>query len=239
MAAAKAPKVETVAKASRALAPAYAESKNLVNQQISGLDAKYDSQRAAINAERGQGFNAINNQATRRGGSFSGIPIDEQATYLSTKYLPGMQMADYQQNQEGLNFKSQLADINKEQRLGALSRVDQQKGALNAWNLQKMQIQARAKEAAIQRKFTASQSALDRSFRASQSASSAGLTTKKAGSVIDSIVGGHRGRDGNISPTDYRKLSAEALRKGVDPDTYSVLMQKYINQSHRQDYTLG
>ena len=82
--AATAPKVQTLAQAMADLNPAFAASTKIVQQQQNMLPGKYNSQRAAINAERGQGFNAINNQATGRGGSFSGIPVDEQATYLST-----------------------------------------------------------------------------------------------------------------------------------------------------------
>lgn len=129
-----APRVQTLAEAMADLNPAYAASKDVVNKQISGLGAKYDAQRAGINAARGQGFNTINNQATGRGASFSGIPIDEQATYLSTKYLPGMQQADYQQNEEGLQLKGKLSDIDKELRLGAVGRIDKQQSSLDAWN---------------------------------------------------------------------------------------------------------
>src|SRR5690348_17276641 len=104
---ATAPQVQTLAQAMAELDPAYAASRDVVSQQQAALPAKFNAQRAALTAEKGQGFNAINNQATGRGLSFSGIPLDEQATYLSTKYLPGMQAADYQQNQEQLALTGQ------------------------------------------------------------------------------------------------------------------------------------
>lgn len=170
------PKVQTIAQASAELNPAFAESRGVIKEQMSGLGAKYDAQRSAIYAERGQGFNAINNQATGRGGSFSGVPIDEQSTYLSTKFLPGLQQADYQQNDERLKMKGMLADLNKDQYMGALSRVDQQKSALNAWNLQQQQLEAQRREAEKQRKFQAQQSALDRQFQASQNAADRAAT---------------------------------------------------------------
>lgn len=165
-----APRVQTIAEAMADLNPAYQESRDVINQRQAGLGAKYDAQRAGLHAERGESFNAINDQATGRGMSFSGIPMHEQARYLSTKYLPGLQMADFQQNEEGLTLKGQLADINKEQRLGATSRVDQQQSALNQWNMQQAQLEAQRREAELQRQFQAQQAAADRAFQAQQNA---------------------------------------------------------------------
>ena len=170
-----APKVQTLAEAMAELNPAYAQSQQVVEKRQAGLGAKYDAQRAGITAERGEGFNAINNQATSRGGSFSGVPVEEQSRYLATKYLPGLQQADYQQNEEDLNLQGELANINKEIRVGAIGRIDQQQSALNAWNLQQQQLEAQRREAEANRAFQAQQNAANRaasaaSARASQPA---------------------------------------------------------------------
>ena len=148
---ATAPRVQTLAEAMRDLDPAYAASRDVVTKRQQALPGKYDAQRAGIYAARGEGFNTINNQATGRGGSFSGIPQDEQARYLSTKFLPGLQQADFQQNEEDLNLQGQLAGIDKEQRLGAQSRVDKQQSDLNAWNQMVAQQEFQAREAEKQR----------------------------------------------------------------------------------------
>ena len=228
----KAPKVQTLAQAMAELNPAYSASKNVINQRISGLGAKYDAQRAGINAERGQGFAAINNQATGRGGSFSGIPIDEQATYLSTKYLPGMQMADFQQNQEGLTYKGQLADIDKEVRTTAIGRVDKQKSDLNSWNSARAAEQAaareaeksrqfQAKQAAAQRNFQASQAAKERAFTASQNtmsraakAASNAASTPSADSLITSFLASNSVK-GKVSPSVWTSAAKMAYDNGI------------------------
>lgn len=243
----KAPKVQTLAQAMADLNPAYAASRNVVNKQISGLGAKYDAQRSATNAERGQGFAAINNQATGRGGSFSGIPIDEQSTYLATKYLPGMQQADYQQNQEGLTLKGQLADINKEQRLQAVDTRQKQKSDLNSWNSARAAEAAAAREAAKQRRFTAAQSAADRAFRASQAAASRAFSASQQaasqGPSNSQIIGKLNnwaskrwGGDKKLSPSDFKAGFQQAAKYGMDRDTYVAVMQRYVNNSHAKDY---
>lgn len=166
---AAAPKVQTLAQAMADLNPAYAQIQQVIQKRQAGLGTKYDAQRAAITAERGEGFNTINNQATARGGSFSGVPVEEQSRYLATKYLPGLQQADYQQNEEDLTLQGQLASINKEIRVNALSRIDQQQSALNAWNLQQQQLEAQRREAEANRAFQARQSAMSRAASAQPS----------------------------------------------------------------------
>ena len=169
---ASAPKVQTLAEAMAELNPAYAQSQQVIQKRQAGLGAKYDAQRAGITAERGEGFNTINNQATARGGSFSGVPVEEQSRYLATKYLPGLQQADYQQNEEDLTLQGELAGINKEIRVGAIGRIDQQQSALNSWNMQQQQLEAQRREAEANRAFQAQQNALDRSQKAALSAAS-------------------------------------------------------------------
>lgn len=227
-----APKVQTLAEAMADLNPAYAASKDVVNQQISGLGAKYDAQRAGINAARGQGFNAINNQATGRGASFSGIPIDEQATYLSTKYLPGMQQADYQQNEEGLQLKGRLTDIDKELRLGAVGRIDKQQSDLNSWN------SARASEA-----FQAAENAKNRAASAAEAAANrAASAASNKVNVYDTIEGmlqGAMGGDRKVSPAAWEQAAAYASRNGLafsGKDGFANRFWQYANGNHWQDY---
>lgn len=164
------PKVQTIAEAMAELNPAYAAQEAVIGKRQEGLGAKYDAQRAGITAEKGQGFNAINNQATGRGLSFSGIPLDEQATYLSTKYLPGLQQADYQQNDEDLNLQGQLAEFGTQKATAALGRVDKQTSDLNSWNMQQESLAAQAEQNRLQREASARENELNRAASARESA---------------------------------------------------------------------
>lgn len=139
------------------LNPVYAPQENLLNQQRSGLGIKYDSQRSALGAEKTQGFNQINNQATGRGLSFSGIPLDEQATYLSTKYLPGIQNIASQQNTEDMSLQTALAQLDSERRLRALDTRQTQQSSLEKYLADERDRQFKEQQAALDRQATASQ----------------------------------------------------------------------------------
>ena len=191
---ANAPKVQTLAEAMAELNPAYAQSQQVIQKRQAGLGAKYDAQRAGITAERGEGFNTINNQATARGGSFSGVPVEEQSRYLATKYLPGLQQADYQQNEEDLNLQGELANINKEIRVGAIGRIDQQQSALNAWNLQQQQLEAQRREAEANRAFQAQQNSLSRASSSAGSAAAAPSQNAQIRAYLDQYVNPKTGK---------------------------------------------
>lgn len=223
---AKPPKVQTLAQASKDLNPAYAASKKVIQKKQAGLGAKFDGQRAAINAERGEGFNAINDQATGRGMSFSGIPQHEQARYLSTKYLPGMQQADYQQNEETLTYEGMLADMGKEQRLGAIGRIDQQRQSLNQWNMQQAGFQHTSRENALNRAASAAESAANRAIK----------TQEAAGPTVDQFLGEafakHYGEGGGAEFYTERVLAGQ-LASAYGMNRKDALKKAY---SYRKKY---
>lgn len=224
-----APKVQTIAEAMADLNPAYASSKNLVSQKQAALPGKYDAQRAAITAEKGEGFNAINNQATGRGASFSGIPLDEQARYLSTKFLPGMQQADYQQNEEDLALQGQIAGIDKEIATNAIGRVDKQTSDLNSWNQTLQQQQFTAAEAAKDRALTASQGAANRAASASS----------QAVPIYDQLALRFEQMSneyGDVSPSQWKILRKQAEAGGMDTATFSDMFWNYADDKSWKDY---
>lgn len=230
---ATAPKVQTIAEAQMELDPAFAASRQVVAKRQSALPAKYDAQRARINAARGQGFNTINNQATGRGGSFSGIPVDEQATYLSTKYLPGMMQADFQQNEEDMALQGELAGLNKEQRLAAIGRVDKQKSDLNSWNQMIAGQEFSAREAEKQRQFQAAQAAEQRRFTASQNAISRAASAPKKLTPYQAayaILTKSAGKDG-VSSTAFQFARDAYRQAGGDTGQFAKEFWKYVPKS--------
>lgn len=228
---AQTPQVQTLAQIMADLAPATTAQTNVINAQKSALPAKYDAQRSALGAEKTQGFNQINDQATGRGLSFSGIPLDEQATYLSTKYLPGLQQADYQQNEEGLNLDKELADVNSDLYKQAFTRQGQQQSDLNSWNMQQMQIEAQAKENALNRAAEAANAAANRAAQAPQ-----GPTNQQIIASLNNWASSRVGGDQKLSPSDFKAGYQQAAALGMDPDTYVAVMQRYVNTSHAKDY---
>jgi len=232
-----APQVQTLAEVMASLDPAFAGQEQVVQKKQAGLGAKYDAQRAGLTAEKGQGFNAINNQAVSRGGSFSGVPIDEQATYLSTKYLPGLQAADSQQNDEDLELQGQLATIGTQKTTSALGTIEKQKSDLNSWNMQQAQLEAQARENALNRAAQAAEGAASRAFSASQQAAK-GPTTQAVTSHMNDWASKRWGGDKRLSPTDFKAGYQEFFSyAGGSVDDYVAIMQRYVNNSHAKDYT--
>lgn len=235
---ATAPRVQTLAEAMRDLDPAYAASRDMVAKRQQALPGKYEAQRAGIYAARGEGFNTINNQATGRGASFSGIPQDEQARYLSTKFLPGLQQADFQQNEEDLNLQGQLAGIDKEQRLGAQSRVDKQQSDLNSWNQMLAQQEFQARESEKQRQFQERQAAAQRSFTASQNALARASKAPKKLSPYESAMSiiGAAASKGGVSANAFQ-LARDAYRlAGGDTHQFAKEFWKYVPEEAQNDF---
>lgn len=158
-----APQVQSLAEVMQELNPAYSASTSVIDKQQANLGAKYDIQRTGLDAKKVQGFNTINNQATGRGMSFSGIPVDEQANYLSTEYLPAYAQTYQQQNDEDLALQGKRADIGIQQAGQAMTYRQQQQSALNSWNLQQMQQQFQAEQNRLDRSAAAAARAADAS----------------------------------------------------------------------------
>lgn len=156
-----APKVQSLNQIIAELQPGYAGQQKLYKQQISQVGKDLSTQKQGLAAEKVQGFNTINNQATGRGLSFSGIPLDEQATYLSTKYLPAVADLESGANQQRLTLQQALAALNTDIRNRALDTRQTQQSALETYL-----------ENERQRRFDAQQAALDRAAEAARAAQS-------------------------------------------------------------------
>jgi len=171
--AASAPTVQTLSQVMAELEPASSAVNKQLEASKGALTTANAASKAAIEAKKVQGFDQINNQATGKGLSFSGMPINEQAKYLSTEYLPGMQQADAQMQKGISDIGLQQATNTYGFTRDSLSRIDGQKSSLNSWNMAQMQIEASAKENALNRAASASESAAN---RAASSAASTGPT---------------------------------------------------------------
>lgn len=171
-----APAVQSLDDIIAELNPAFQQSEALIGQKQAGLGAKYDAQRTGLEAQKVQGFNTINNQATARGMSFSGVPLDEQATYLSTKYLPGMQNLTNQQNDENMSLQSSLADIASQKRLKALDMRTGQQNQLESYLAEERN-----------RAFQAEQSRLDRAQQSALAAAARAPTGPSPGQALNQM----------------------------------------------------
>lgn len=232
-----APKVQSVEQIIRSLNPAYQGSINVIQKRQAQLPGMFNAQKTALGAEKVQGFNQINSQMNARGLGFSGITGEEQANYLSTKYLPGMQMLAQQENEQRLSLDEALAKINQERRLGAMDiRRDQTKTLESylseqrqrAWERQKFNAQM-----ALERAQMAQQASIAAANRA---AKDSGPSATGMVSSISEDMNKRRGKDGFVSPQTFRKNMQSWMAKGGSPSAFTDAFGGYVNPMHQKLY---
>ena len=253
----QAPTVQTLDQIMAELQPGYTAQRGVIQKGIQNTNETYKASELALDAAKTQGFNQINDQATGKGvgRAFSGLPIVEQADYLSTKYLPGLQQAKAQQQKDILTLEGQNAALDTDIRNRAFSSRESQIGAQNQWNLQQEAQRAAAEAARIERDFRASEAQKERAHQAAQAAASRaaaaaaqpkGLSGSQLSAWAEKYVKSagadgrkRQGSDGKIAPSEYYSgFSDFYTQTGLGQDEYQALMSKYVNTSHAQDYKL-
>lgn len=74
----------------KSLDATYNPSRQLINERITGMPAEQDAEISGLNATKDQAFDSITNNARDRGMGFSGIPLQEQAKYTASEFLPAV-----------------------------------------------------------------------------------------------------------------------------------------------------
>lgn len=112
----------------------YDPERQRINAQLTALPAEADAQISGLNAQKDQAFNDILGGARDRGLGFSGIPLQEQAKYSATNFLPAVANVRSTQNQRAGSLSDALNNVNLDQRKYAqsirdseLSRDEQQR----------------------------------------------------------------------------------------------------------------
>ena len=243
----QAPTVQTLDQIMAELQPGYTAQRGVIQKGIQNTNETYKASQLALDAAKTQGFNQINDQATGKGvgRAFSGLPIAEQADYLSTKYLPGLQQAKAQQQKDILTLEGQNAVLDTDIRNRAFSSRETQVGAQNQWNLQQEAQRAAAEAARIERDFRASEAQKERAAQNARAAADRAAAQPKgmSGSELSkwaaNYVKGKQGSDKKISPSSYYAgFSDFYTQTGLGQDEYMAIMSKYVNTSHAQDYRL-
>lgn len=111
-------------------ASVYQPQVDLINQQIGQLQPQQDAEQASLDQAKVNAFKDITNQSNSRGVLFSGVPIDQQATYVGEKYLPAVAnlKSTFQNNKNTL--LGQINDIQAKRATQAQNTVsDYQKNA--------------------------------------------------------------------------------------------------------------
>ena len=234
---ATAPIVQSLDQIMAELQPGYTAQRQVIAKGIQNTNETYKASELALDAAKTQGFNQINEQATGKGTTFGGVPVEEQANYLSTKYLPGKQAAKAKQQEDILTLEGQNAALDTDIRNRAQSTRDTQISALNQWNLQQAQIAAQAEAARLDREFQAAEAAKQRSFTAGQNAASRAASAPKQVSPSQAalaIISQGLGGDGYVSPSTFQLARDMYRQAGGDAGKFASEFWKYTGANSGQ-----
>lgn len=129
------------------LASQYDPQSSLVNTQLADLPRQQAAQQASLDQAKVNAFKDITNQSNSRGVLFSGVPIDQQATYTGTKYLPAVANMTTAFNNQKTGLLGSLNTINANRMTTARGIQSQQQANLTAY--QKAQEDAAYKQAQL------------------------------------------------------------------------------------------
>lgn len=229
------PTVQALPDILASLEPAFAQTRNLYNTQKAGVAGQTQSSKMALDAKKVKGFNNINDQAAARGVSFGGIPLNEQAEYLSTEYLPGMQRIDEQATQRTDALSLALAQLEQDKYKTGLSTQQRQQDTLNTYLEQERARQAQLFLQQQRMEFERSENQANRNFTASQSKISPAELRSTAYSFLQAGMGG----DNKVSPDRYKQARAMWIDSGGDAAVFDRDFRNFVNESHAQDYGVG
>jgi hypothetical protein len=88
---------------------------DLVRQQQTALPQQAQAQSDALGAKKDQAFGDILNGARRRGLGFSGIPLGDQAKYLSTDYAPALANLQTASTNQATSLEQAILGIQQQQ----------------------------------------------------------------------------------------------------------------------------
>lgn len=196
---------------------------NQVNSQIAQLAPQQAAQQAGLDQAKVNAFKDITNQSNSRGVLFSGIPIDQQATYTGTKYLPAVANLQTSFN----NTKNTLlGQINTLQ--GNRQREAQQTVAAQ----QKAEADAAYRNAQLGLSYA-------RLAKSGGSGAAKAITQQQAVSGINQGLQSVRGRDGYVSPQDYAKAYKDWVTAGFSGNTFNNQFKTYRNPKNSYyDYAI-
>jgi len=103
------------------LNPTYQAQTNSLQQQMGLIPQEIQTQEAALNAQKEQGYADILSGARRRGTgvAFGGIPLAEQAKYNATTYTPALANLRLQGQQKAMSLQDAILGINERRDVAA------------------------------------------------------------------------------------------------------------------------
>ncbi len=200
------PPVPTYQTAYDQTASVYQPTIDTINSQINDLPNQENATLSSLDQAKVNAFRDINNSSNARGVMFSGVPIDQQAQYVGTKYLPAVAAAKTATTNAKNTLLGKINDINFQRSQQAQKTVE---GA-----------QAEADKVAA---------ANAKAATAGPSTSQKQATLQSDATAIDKYLTPLRGRDGYLSPHDYNAALSAWVQDGYTKTQYEAIFGKYKN----------
>lgn len=93
----------------------YDPQRSLVNQQLSALPGQQQAELAGLDVAKDNSFRDITNDAVSRGGLYSGMPVNEQARYLGSTYLPARAQVSNTYASNAAKLQAALLGVNQDE----------------------------------------------------------------------------------------------------------------------------
>ena len=199
------------------LSPTYDSQVNNLRQRASLIPQQIAEEEKGLEARQTQAFGDILGGARRRGLGFSGIPLEEQARYTSTEFLPALARLRQSGREQALSLEDAILGINERRNTLAQQLYQQEQDRA-----------FQAAEAQRQREFAAHQAELDRA--AQRRAAAAAATPTLSGLLSGGGSQPKKQSTGFIGNNDYRGRLAYEAKQG---DADARVMLRYVGNDGR------
>ena len=230
----QAPQVQTLEQIMAELAPSTSKQADIIKKKQANIGVRSAAELAGLDATKANEMNAINTQATGKGLAFSGIPIDEQATYLGEKYLPAVANLKTAQEESNLSLEQQNADLFSQNYKSAYDTLNSQRAAQNQWNLAQMQNEASAAEAERNRQFQASQNAAERAYNSSLKVSEEPTVEETIRAYLESYMNPETGK---VAAGAWKNAAAMAKQSGLSFGGEKGFANTFWNYADENNYS--
>lgn len=212
------------------LAAAYDPQVNQLNTQIAQLQPQQDAQQSTLDQAKVNAFRDITSGANAKGVLFSGVPIDQQAQYVGTKYLPAVANLQTSFNKTKNTLLGQINSLNSE-------RVRTAQGNVAAY--QKAQQEAADRQAQLELSYARLNSSNTNSAAARAAAANKPLNETQTVAAIRQGLTGVRGKDGYVSPQDFAAAYHDYASAGFNPSNFYKYFQGLMNPNNKYyDYAI-
>lgn len=203
------------------LAGQYQPQTDLVNSQIADLPRQEQAVQDSLDQAKVNAFKDITSSANSKGVLFSGVPIDQQATYTGTKYLPAVA----QNKTAFLNSKNTLLG-----QINSLQSARQRQAQDSVSSYQKAQSDNAYKQAQLQLGYAR--------LASSNARGSAGKQPTQAQlmqgdmSTIARALQGKAGKDGHVSQQTWNAAMSAWIGAGYKSQDFVKSNMQFINQRY-------